>query len=114
MLIDCAPLGAAIDAAVIAKECDGAVVVISQGDVSSKAAAAVKKQLDASGVKILGAVLNKVDMKKSRYYGKYYGNGEENLNAPKRPAPKVVAADLEPDEDDLDELNYLAGVTRKD
>ncbi|MCR5268638.1 MAG: polysaccharide biosynthesis tyrosine autokinase [Lachnospiraceae bacterium] len=89
VLIDCAPLGAAIDAAVIAKECDGAVVVISQGDVSSKAAAAVKKQLDASGVKILGAVLNKVDMKKSRYYGKYYGGyygkyyGKEENPTPK-------------------------------
>ena len=37
VLIDCAPLGAAIDAAVIAKECDGAVIVISQGEVSSRA-----------------------------------------------------------------------------
>ena len=36
-----------------------------------------KKQLEASGVRILGAVLNKVKMKKSgygSYYGGYYGN----------------------------------------
>jgi len=73
VLVDCAPLGAAIDAAVIARECDGAVLVISQGAVSSRAVSSVKKQLEASGVRILGAVLNKVDMKRSGYYGKYYG-----------------------------------------
>ncbi|MBR6451330.1 MAG: polysaccharide biosynthesis tyrosine autokinase [Lachnospiraceae bacterium] len=73
VLIDCAPLGAAIDAAVIAKECDGAIIVISQGEVSSKAAVGVKRQLEASGVRILGAVINKVNVKKSKYYGRYYG-----------------------------------------
>ncbi len=74
VLIDCAPLGAAIDAAVIAKECDGAVIVISQGDVSSKSVVSIRKQLEASGIRILGAVLNKVDVKKTGYYGKYYGH----------------------------------------
>ena len=38
----------------------------------------VKKQLEASGVRILGAVLNKVKAKKSNnekgYYGNYYGS----------------------------------------
>ena len=33
----------------------------------------VKKQLEASGVRVLGAVLNKVRMKKSGYEGGYYG-----------------------------------------
>ncbi len=73
VLIDCAPLGAAIDAAVIARECDGAVIVISQGSVSSTSVVSVKKQLESSGVRILGVVLNKVDIKKTGYYGKYHG-----------------------------------------
>ncbi len=73
ILIDCAPMGAAIDAAVIAKECDGAVIVAAQGEVTSKMLINVRRQLDDSGVRILGAVLNKVDMKKANYYGKYYG-----------------------------------------
>ncbi len=76
VLIDCAPIGAAIDAAVIAKHCDGAILVISQGVASSRLITSVKKQLEASGVRILGAVLNKVKMGKSGYgygYGKYYG-----------------------------------------
>ena len=73
VLIDCAPLGAAIDAAVVARECDGAVIVAAQGTATSKMLLNVKRQLENAGVSILGAVLNKVDMKKSNYYGKYYG-----------------------------------------
>ena len=73
ILIDCAPLGAAIDAAVVAADADGAVIVIGQGEVEKKAVIGIKRQLEASGVRILGAVLNKVDMKKPHYYGRYYG-----------------------------------------
>lgn len=73
ILIDCAPLGATIDAAVVAKYCDGAILVIAQGMASSRLISNVKKQLEASGVKILGAVLNKVKVKKSNYEGSYYG-----------------------------------------
>ena len=71
-----APIGAAIDAAVIAKKCDGAVIVVGQGEVNSRLILSVKKQLEASGVRILGAVLNKVKLENNhygRYYGKYYG-----------------------------------------
>ena len=73
ILIDCAPLGATIDAAVVAKYCDGAILVISQGMASSRLILSVKKQLEASGVKILGAILNKVRLKKYNYEGGYYG-----------------------------------------
>lgn len=77
VLLDCAPIGATIDAAVIAKHCDGAILVISQGMASSRMIQNVKKQLEVSGVRILGAVLNKVKMKKNSYengyYGSYYG-----------------------------------------
>lgn len=74
VLLDCAPIGAAIDAAVIAKHCDGAILVIAQGMASGRLIQTVKKQLEASGVRVLGAVLNKVKMKKSGYYDKgYYG-----------------------------------------
>lgn len=77
VLIDCAPVTAAIDAVLVAHYCDGAVLVIAQGDVSSRAVLDAKQQLENSGVRILGAVLNKVRMEGSRYghyYGKYYGN----------------------------------------
>ena len=77
ILIDCAPLGAVIDAAVIAKHCDGAIMIIAQNQVGAKDILSAKKQLEASGVKILGAVLNKVKREKHTYgksYGGYYGD----------------------------------------
>lgn len=77
VLIDCAPIGAAIDAAIVAKYCDGAVLVVAQGVATSRMINSVKKQLEASGVRILGAVLNKVKMENShygKYYGRYYGS----------------------------------------
>lgn len=77
VLVDCAPVTAAIDAVLVAHYCDGAMLVIAQGEVSSRAIADSKRQLESSGVRILGAVLNKVQMDNShygRYYGKYYGN----------------------------------------
>lgn len=73
VLIDCPPMGAAIDAAVVSKNCDGAIIVVSQGTVSSRGIVNVKRQLENAGVHILGAVLNKVQMKKNGYYGSYYG-----------------------------------------
>ncbi len=84
IILDCAPIGAAIDAAVVAKHCDGAIIVIGQQMASSRMIQTVKKQLEASGVRILGAVLNKVKQKKKGhdkgYYGNYYGSyyGEEH------------------------------------
>lgn len=88
ILIDCAPIGAAIDAAVIAKHCDGAILVVAQGMAKARMINSVIKQLETSGVRILGAVLNKVKLSKKRYgygygkyygsyYGSYYGHGEE-------------------------------------
>lgn len=74
VLLDCAPIGAAIDAAVIAKHCDGAILVVAQGMASGRMLQNVKKQLEVSGVRILGVVLNKVKMKKTGYYGGYYGS----------------------------------------
>ncbi len=73
VLVDAPPLEATIDAAVIARCCDGAVIVTAQGQTSSRMIVNAKKQLELSGIRILGAVLNKVDMKENRYYGKYYG-----------------------------------------
>lgn len=67
VLLDCAPVTAAIDAVLEAHYCDGAVLVISQGAVSSRVVMDTKQQLENSGVRILGAVLNKVPMDGGRY-----------------------------------------------
>lgn len=73
VFVDTPPLGDIIDAAVIGQYCDGAVMVIESGAVSYHLAQKVKNQLEKSGCKWLGAVLNKVDTKTDRYYGSKYG-----------------------------------------
>lgn len=74
VMIDCPPIGSVIDAAVVARQCDGAVYVIESEATSWRLAQRGKEQLEKTGCKILGAVLNKVEMSGKRYgYGKYYG-----------------------------------------
>ena len=71
VIVDTPPIGSLIDAAVVAKQCDGAILVIESGAVSRKVAEKAKEQLEKSGCRVLGAVLNKVDMRRDRYYSRY-------------------------------------------
>ncbi len=99
VIIDAPPLGSVIDAAIITKESDGIVMVVESNRISYRFAQNVKKQLENTDCKILGAVLNKVDAERVGYYKKYggrygrygkygkygkygygYGYGEENLD----------------------------------
>lgn len=76
VIIDCPPLGSVVDAAIVAEECDGSILVIESGVISYRYAQEIKEQLAKAACPILGVVLNKVDMKKNGYYGKYghYGH----------------------------------------
>ncbi len=92
VIVDTPPLGSVIDAAVAAKKCDGTILIIENNSVSYRFAQNVKDQLEKSGSRILGVVLNKVDMSSKsyghygghygKYYGKYYGNyGSEDSSS---------------------------------
>ena len=72
VIIDTPPLGLVIDSAVVAKYCDAAVMVISAGRVRYRQAKHTKAQLEKSGCKILGAVLNFSGKRGDSYYKKYY------------------------------------------
>ncbi len=81
VIIDTPPLGSVIDSAIVAKQCDGVALVMESGAISYRFAQKVLNQLKMADCKVLGCVLNKVNMKKSyygnyygKYYGKYYGN----------------------------------------
>ena len=73
IIVDTPPMGNLIDGAIVARQCDGAVMVIESGSISYRLEQRVKGQLEKSGCRILGAVLNKVNMKRNGYYSKYYG-----------------------------------------
>ena len=83
VIIDAPPLGVVIDAVIIGKYCDGAVLVIEQGVIKRKVVQDVIKQLKRGEVRILGAVLNKVDERIGaygaydyKYSYSYYGDSE--------------------------------------
>lgn len=75
IIIDNAPLGSVIDAAVVAQVCDGMVLAIEANQISRKFAKHVVAQIQRTECPILGAILNKVDVKKTSAYGGYGGYG---------------------------------------
>ena len=74
VIIDTPPLGSVTDAAIVAQKCDGAVLVVAAHMVNYKFVQKQLEQLKMTKCKILGSVLNKVDLAGDSYYGKYYGN----------------------------------------
>ncbi len=76
IIVDAAPVGQVVDCAIIAPELDGVLMVIDATNNSYKLERRVKNQLEKSGARVLGAILNRVDFKdKSGYYGRAYGYG---------------------------------------
>ena len=74
IIIDTPPLTNIVDAAIIGRCVDGAVIVVKSSTVSQRMVKKVKDQLEKVNCRILGAVLNGLEMKKSSYHYKYYGD----------------------------------------
>ena len=73
VIVDAPPLGLVIDAVIIGQCTDGTVVVIEQGVIKRKLVQDVIKQMKRGGIRILGAVLNKVDDRVTAYGDYGYG-----------------------------------------
>lgn len=77
IIIDTPPLGLVIDAAIVAEKCDGTIVIIAKNQVKFQRAKAVKEQIEKSGCKIIGTIINEVaspkrSLKTDKYkYSKY-------------------------------------------
>ena len=71
IIVDTPPMANLIDGAIVARHCDGAVMVIESGAISYRLEQKVKNQLEKTGCRILGVVLNKMDLHSEKYYGKY-------------------------------------------
>jgi Mrp family chromosome partitioning ATPase len=74
VIIDTPPVLPASDALVLSPATDGVLVVVKAGQVNKKYIKDAVKQLESAGTKILGVVLNQVDVNRERYYRKYYGS----------------------------------------
>lgn len=78
ILIDTPPTIAVADASILAQIVDGVILVLASGEVNRDYAQRAKEQLEKVGAKILGAVLNKVEMKTREHYYYYYYHGERH------------------------------------
>jgi capsular exopolysaccharide synthesis family protein len=74
VIIDTPPVGAVIDAAVVAKRCDASLMVVSYDTTSRIEARKMIAQLKNANPNFLGVVLNKVKVNESSYYYKRYGS----------------------------------------
>ena len=76
VFVDAPPLGLVSDAEKIGSMCDGAILVIRSGETSKSEVKSSIKQLERSGCKILGVVLNRATDAKGKKNEKKYYNGK--------------------------------------
>ena len=72
IIFDTPPTIGFADSLVLANQLDGVVLLLSSGEVSRDAAKQAKSLLEKAKAKILGVVLNKVDIKRESYYHYYH------------------------------------------
>ena len=78
IIIDSAPMGMVVDAAILARQSDAIVLVVESGGIKYKVVQNVKHKLEETGCPILGVVLTKVPHSSGdKYYKKYYGKYEK-------------------------------------
>ncbi|VMH99990.1 capsular polysaccharide biosynthesis protein Cps14D [Streptococcus pneumoniae] len=75
IIVDTAPIGIVIDAAMITQKCDASILVTATGEVNKRDVQKAKQQLEQTGKLFLGVVFNKLDIQVDKYgvYG-FYGN----------------------------------------
>lgn len=72
IILDTPPVIIVTDAQLLSTYADGCVLVVASSEVEKAAAVKAKELLEKVNAKILGVVLNKMDVKLKDYYGYYY------------------------------------------
>ncbi|HGR4218931.1 TPA: polysaccharide biosynthesis tyrosine autokinase CpsD [Streptococcus pneumoniae] len=75
IIVDTAPIGIVIDAAIITQKCDASILVTATGEANKRDVQKAQQQLKQTGKLFLGVVFNKLDISVDKYgfYG-FYGN----------------------------------------
>ena len=78
IIVDTAPIGIVIDAAIITQKCDASVLVTAAGEANRKDVQKAKDQLEQTNKPFLGVVLNKFNTSAEKYgsYGEYGSYGK--------------------------------------
>ena len=75
VLVDCPPIGVVVDAAVVAKACDGVVMVVRYNQTRRRELRDALKQMQQTLCPVLGVVINKVtfdSLSEKKYYNRTY------------------------------------------
>lgn len=72
IIIDTPPVIAVTDAQIVSRHADGCLLVVASSQAEREAAVKAKELLEKVDAKILGVVLNKLDVQEKGYYGYYY------------------------------------------
>ncbi len=72
VVVDSPPVLLVTDATLLSTLVDGVVLVVESGVTTSGAVVRAHKTLETAGARILGTVLNKLDLSTDGYYGTYY------------------------------------------
>lgn len=73
VIVDSPPLLLVTDAVILSAMVDGVILVVASGTTARGALTRAHRILENAGSRVLGMVLNKVDMRFDTYYGSYYG-----------------------------------------
>jgi capsular exopolysaccharide synthesis family protein len=90
VLFDSPPMGAVTDAAILAPQADGVLLVVRAGTSTLHAVSGARKQLNSVSGRLLGAVLNDADL---RIKGYRYGAGAYEYRSAHGYAPVIEGAD---------------------
>jgi capsular exopolysaccharide synthesis family protein len=94
VVIDTPPVGAFADAAVVARQVDGAILVVRENYTDKRDAQLAMEQLKASTARVLGVVMNCEERSSGSGYGYYYGYyyEEKKVAADSPEAREAIAA----------------------
>ena len=72
IIVDTAPIGFVIDAAIITRKCDASILVTATGETKKRDVQKAKQQLAQTGKLFLGVILNKLNISVDKYgaYGR--------------------------------------------
>ena len=100
VIVDTPPVGAFADAAVVARQVDGAILVVRENFTDKRDAVLAMNQLRASTAHVLGVVMNCEERASGGGYGYYYGYYYEDKKVSADSPEAQEALSLVSDEDE--------------
>jgi Mrp family chromosome partitioning ATPase len=94
MLVDTAPVALAAETSIVTSIADDVIVVVDARDLRRDALEETRDQLDRSGARILGVVLNRTEFAEDKALKSAYGRPYKLPKRPRRSDPPELAPDM--------------------